>query len=147
MKFLPAFTLLVLVLTSCDNSRLNNDKLISPVFSNKFDTIRNNSVYRTKIFLSDNKLLKQARELGITNPVSVRFVTGMAEERLFAIPNQAAVVESDTAFVTFSIKIDTLGVGDIVEYYWQCHYAIDYDLSGSGVDTTFIVNKMLLVKG
>jgi hypothetical protein len=113
--------------------------------SNKSDTILNNSTYQTKLFLSNDALIKKAIKNEINNPIIVKYDTNINLNK-FEYATKRVQLKEDTAYIKFDIGLNNYKNDTVVPYYWQYDFYIKYQNNNADWDTAFVTQDIIYVK-
>jgi hypothetical protein len=138
------FLIVFFMFCSC-NYNNEVEKNIEVIKSNKSDTILNNSTYRTKLFLSNNDLIKKAIKNKIKNPIIVKYDTSINPNK-FGYATKKVQLKEDTAYIKFDIGLNNYKKDTVVPYYWQYDFYIKYQNKNVDWDTAFVTQDIIYVK-
>ena len=87
-------------------------------------------------------------EMCIRDRLNVKYETDVDGDLIFVpIVTQLATIVGDTAYISFQVEVDNLKKGQIAEYFWNYHMAVNYNSNSMSHDTLFAEMVRIFVIG
>lgn len=116
-----------------------------PIAENDGDTITNGSLYKTKVYLTNDSLYKIAMQNGIQNYLNVKYEPGI-DTTFFSRSTKNPSLIGDTAIIEFILDIPNSKNNQIIAHPWQVDINLNFKEDNNLVDTSFIYQSTIYVK-